>query len=282
MRDLAWALASPPLMQPRQAACHWYGADWYSRLYDESRDWLQQLDTCPDALQALLDSNRDRRLGRYFETLWAFYFSHAPRYRLLAHNQQVMAAGRTLGELDLIVHDCKLDTTLHIEVAVKFYLGLADTRQPHNWHGPGSHDRLDRKLDSLLQRQSVFARQAEVAEQLATRGIHIDACAVILKGRLFYPATGALPPQHSHPQHLRGRWLRLRQFDCRPGKAYFPQPRTGWLAAQPRPAGGIQHKRELLAMLAHDACRLPLLLLVYEGERESERLFIVPDDWQPA
>ncbi len=283
VRDLAWVIGSPPLMSPPQSVCHWCDADWSRQLWHDSLAWLQTVDAKPQTLQALLNHNRDRRLGSYFETLWAYYFAHSPRFSLLARNLQIMQAGRTLGELDFVVHDHAADKTLHIEMAVKFYLGLGDTRRQANWRGPGKKDRLDIKMRSLLQRQSVIARTQAAAEQLSSRGIQVDDCAVILKGRLFYPADSALqtgPPRDSHPQHLRGRWLRRRDFVCEPGKWYAPLQRSGWLAGQGRRAQqGFDQMAMLEAMLGSGEWRLPLLLLVFHEEQEVERLFVMPDDW---
>ena len=283
VRDLAWAIGSPPLMSPQQARCHWCDVDWYRQLLRDSQAWLRTVDAQPQVLQALLNDNRDRRLGSYFETLWAYYFAHSPRFSLLAHNLQIRQAGRTLGELDFVVHDHVADKTLHIEMAVKFYLGQSDTRQQANWRGPGKKDRLDIKMQSLLQRQSVIAATQVAAEQLLSRGIQVDDCAVILKGRLFYPADSVMqsaPPRDSHPQHLRGRWRCWRDFVCEPGKWYAPQLRSGWLAGQGRrEQQGFDQKATLKAMLDSGEWRLPLLLLVFHEEQEVERLFVMPDDW---
>ena len=270
-------------MSPSQTRCHWYDADWYTSLWRDSLSWLQTVDAQPQALQALLNNNRDQRLGHYFETLWAYYFEHSPRFSLLARNLQIRQAGRTLGELDFVVRDHVADKTLHIEMAVKFYLGLGDTRQQANWRGPGKKDRLDTKMRSLLQRQSVIAKTQAAAGQLAAMGIQVDACAVILKGRLFYPADNtiqAAPPLDSHPQHLRSRWLRWRDFVCEPGKWYAPLLRSGWLAGQRwSEAAGFKQKGAMKIMLDSGEWRLPLMLLVFVGEQEVERLFVMPDDW---
>ncbi len=271
-------------MSPSQTCCHWYDADWYTSLWRDSLTWLQTVDAQPQALQALLDNSRDRRLGHYFETLWAYYFMNSPRFSLLARNVQIMQDSRTLGELDFVVRDHVADKTLHIEMAVKFYLGLGDTRQQANWLGPGKKDRLDAKMRSLLQRQSVIATTQAAVERLAAMGVQVDACAVIVKGRLFYPADNAAqsapPPLDSYPQHLRGRWLRWRDFVCEPGKWYAPLLRSGWLAGQRRSeAAGFKEKDVMKRMLDSGAWRLPLMLLVFVDEQEVERLFVMPDDW---
>ncbi len=280
VRDLAWALASPPLMRPEATSCHWFDADWYRRLGQQSADWLHTLDANPSALQSLLQAQRDQRLGAYFESLWMFYFAHSPHYRLLQRNLQVVAAGRTLGELDCIVEERASGRRLHIELAVKFYLGVADTGALHNWHGANSNDRLDHKMQALLRHQSVLSRQPEVAGILRDRGIEVDDCAVILKGRLFYPPQGGQAPRDSHPGHLRGCWLHYRGFDCMPGHRYAPLRRGDWLAPRHGTQGPVfTHRAQLQSMLDSGAYRLPLLLRVLNEAGEQQRLFLVPDDW---
>ena len=37
----------------------------------------------PSELEILLDSQKDRRLGKYFETLWFYWFSKNPRYEII-------------------------------------------------------------------------------------------------------------------------------------------------------------------------------------------------------
>jgi hypothetical protein len=285
VRDLAWAIASPPLLHPGQTACRWYSDDWYKDLYTTSESWLKQLDKSPDVLQERLDSQKDRRLGRYFETLWAFWLENNPRFDVIAHNLPLREAGRTLGELDFLVHDKSSGQNLHWEVAVKFYLGVGDTRLHCNWHGPGKKDRLDRKVEHLCNRQSVIYQRPEVQEMITAMGYRVDTCGVILKGRLFYPHAHdeeASVPVDANPCHLRSYWLTLSELCSQniPVNSYSPLVGYGWMAS-----AGEDDKipwmslDELITAIKLGDLRLPLYVSSRQPERGSKRFFVVPDDW---
>ncbi|CAM5307721.1 hypothetical protein SSTU70S_03703 [Stutzerimonas stutzeri] len=106
-------------------------------------------DRDPSALHGWLASRSIRRLGLYYERLWQFVLCQVPDVELLAANLPIRQAGHTLGELDLLLRAA--EGVHHLELAVKFYLGLDQTeghRHDH-WFGPGSLDRLDLKLAHL-------------------------------------------------------------------------------------------------------------------------------------
>lgn len=137
VRDLAWAIASPPLMILDDPGCRWYDDQWYQYQYSVSVPWLKALDRQPEQLQQRVDSLRDRRMGKYFETLWAFWLEQETRYEVIQQNLPLRGDGDTLGELDFLLLDKTTGKYLHWEMAVKFYLGVGDTRSQASWDGPG-------------------------------------------------------------------------------------------------------------------------------------------------
>jgi hypothetical protein len=172
IRDLAWALFNPALFSS-------FGADnnsshitnaclepiWQD---DGVLPWLYALDNEPAALLSHLQDQRATRLGIYFEQLLSFYFAEYPRFTLLAKNLQAHDSQRTIGEYDFIVWDQKQQQHYHIEVAVKFYIGIQDVgiqvldidiantipnNTPiYNWHlwvGPNKKDSLGIKMKHL-------------------------------------------------------------------------------------------------------------------------------------
>ena len=285
VRDLAWAIASPPLLRFEQASCRWYDSGWYQDLYITSQEWLQRLDQAPQALQARLDSQKDRRLGRYVETLWAFWLENSARFEVMEQNLPFRDGGKTLGELDFLVLDKASGESLHWEMAVKFYLGVGDTRQHSNWHGPGKKDRLDLKVEHLSHRQSVICQRPVVQKLLQERGHQIDACGVILKGRLFYPyASGeeGFMPLNADPRHLRSYWLTVSDLQKTKAVAnsFSPLLGYGWLA------GPRQHHKmpwlsmkKLLEAIKNGDFHLPLHLACKSQEAVNQRFFIVANDW---
>lgn len=289
VRDLAWAIASPPLLNLEQAPCRWYRGEWYQDLYMTSRDWLQHLDEAPEELQERLDKQKDRRLGRYFETLWAFWLEKCPRFEVIEQNLALRDECKTLGELDFLVLDKVSGKYLHWEVAVKFYLGLGDICEHTNWHGPGKKDRLDLKVEHLLNRQSVICQRPAVQKLLQEMGHHVDACGVILKGRLFYPYANrenGIMPVDANPRHLRSYWLTMSDLQKKnaaanhEAKRFFPLVGYGWMASIPQ-----DHKiewlsmNELLKAINNGDFRLPLQLSCKQQEGGNERFFVVADHW---
>lgn len=280
VRDLAWSLQSPPLLLRQDAAVHWPPADWFENAYREFAPALQQLDRDPGDLLKMLDSGKDRRLGRHFETLLHYWLQQDTRFRLLHANLPVRDTEKTLGEFDLIVHDERSGKTLHWEVAVKFYLGLGDTSQPQNWWGPARRDRLDLKTGHLLNHQGRLSAMPQARAMLDRLGIRIDATWLIMKGRLFYPlGSNSAAPTGAEPRHLRGFWLHAKDLADLPDGRWMPVEKSQWLA--PLPASSTQaFDRRTLIEWWHDHPRAcPRCIAACGDQGETTRAFVVPDDW---
>ena len=145
VRDLAWAGFSPVLIKTRRMT----GAGL--RLGKFWKAHLQQLDQDPTALMEHLEQYSSDRLGLYYESLWHYLLQQDPDCELLAHNLPVRDGGQTVGEFDCLFYCRRRKVHIHLELAVKFYLGVASANR---WIGPGRHDRLDHKLEHLQQHQS--------------------------------------------------------------------------------------------------------------------------------
>ena len=290
VRDLAWAISSPPLMSQISQQCVWPQRDWYRQLYIESLPWIKCLDNDSSELDELLAKQKDRRLGKYFETLWYFWLCNQSRYDIVENNVQINIDGETLGELDFILFDNKEKKTLHWELAVKFYLGVDDTREMYNWHGPNLRDRLDIKVEHLMHRQSVIGEDERVAQWLRQQGVHIDACAVVLKGRLYFPwllnqkegpISTRLPSQCSEELSY-GYWFKQCEFE----EMFDDKQRfellmnRGWLAKIPTDSTKVLYsKRDIYGALSKKVIRLPLHLKLCNPCRVGDRVFLVNDDW---
>ncbi|UCB55582.1 MAG: DUF1853 family protein [Thiotrichales bacterium] len=283
--DLAWAVSSPPLLSFVDSDCVWFDNQWYRDQHRYIEQQLRQLDRDPVRLQGLLAAQKDQRLGNYFETLWSFALELNPRYQLIERNLQIIDGERTLGEMDFIVRDNETGRCAHWELAVKFYLGVGNTVNHDAWHGPRKKDRLDLKVDHLLGRQTSLSTHPVARSVLRDRGIMIDDCAVILKGRLFYPWQKDRPdcfPANANPSHLGGSWLTREQFmHCFGADSRFrPLIRSGWMADFPlSPEASAYTSGELLQLVDNGPYRLPLHVTRLEGMAERERLFIVGNDW---
>ena len=285
VRDLAWALGSPPLMQLADTQVYWPTSRYYQQLYQQALPWLYEIDRHPEGLENQLDRQHDRRLGRYFETLWAYWLMHQKRYELVERNLQVVIDGKTLGEMDFILFDRQSRAFLHWELAIKFYLGRGDTFQMANWFGPACRDRLDKKVTHLQGRQSVLASTEPVRQWLAEKGIHIAASQVIMKGRLYYPLfmqPVRVMPRYSTTGHLYGVWMDWQDFCERANKddLLTTGSREGWLASV---STDKNCKRmsvlQLIETLSRKDLRLPLHVNYSNNLFNKRKIFLVGQDW---
>lgn len=291
VRDLAWTLLSPALLAcaPAPQRHPLAGSDW---THDPARlaAWLRNLDQHPHPLEQWLAQRTSRRLGVYYEQLWLFALSHAPGLELLAANLPIRQAGKTLGELDVLLRDST--GVHHLELAIKLYLGpdQAPGTAPMNWLGPGCHDRLGSKLAHLAGHQLPMAARHESQPALAALGLS-DVCSHLwLGGYLFYPwRVGSASPEGAHPDHLRGSWVRQSDWtaflDTRAAGLWQPLAREQWLAPALVPRTQVWDRLQLdtwrEALEPNAPARLLIRLQARDADHweERERVFLVSDGW---
>lgn len=291
VRDLAWTVLSPPLLsEAPQCQRHPLSASRWNSEPGLLGDWLLRQDSEPSILEAWLSLHSIRRLGLYYERLWQYALSQAPDIQLLAANLPIRQNGSTLGELDLLF--CDDQGVHHLELAVKFYLGLGpgDGSQHAHWLGPGSHDRLDLKLAHMCQHQLPLCSQPATLAVLAELTGRPVQSSFWLGGYLFQPwPNGCSPPLGANPHHLRGQWLRQSDWPAYeaegPGAVWQPIERSAWLAAARIPAAQRWDASCFADWLASGpaAARAQLLARLEPDDAgawlERERVFLVADDW---
>ncbi|WP_415844569.1 DUF1853 family protein [Stutzerimonas zhaodongensis] len=289
VRDLAWVLLSPPMLSetPSPQRHPLAASKWASRP-GILADWLLSHDSQPTVLETWLTQHSTRRLGLYYERLWQFALGQAPDVDLLVANLPIRNGGHTLGELDLILLDA--EGVHHVELAVKFYLGLetGDRRRHDHWLGPGSHDRLDIKLKRLCEHQlqlSSTDHAKALLNELTCR--QIDS-ALWLGGYLCQPwPSGCESPVGANPHHLGGGWLRQHAWARifpRNETRWQPLPRDAWLAPAQLESSQVWQPDDVARWVNEaDGKHARLLARVEPGIRghwvERERMFVVPDSW---
>ncbi|WP_404375996.1 DUF1853 family protein [Vreelandella aquamarina] len=305
LRDLAWLIVTPDLVtlgdypgRPTRSALG---------LAEEQHDWI---DSLLPRVQAL-DGKLATRMGHYHERLWQLLLDNAPNTHLLANNVRITQRRNTLGELDMLYRTRENPVPIHLEVAIKFYLGLpegpGESTSQARWIGPGGLDSLALKCSHLLYHQLPLSRtaaaHASMAHWLAPRdaGVHASLVAaltqqVAIPGVLFYPWHTALPPPAgATAEHRRGWWCHQHEWPsvaARYGKAlqlaWLAKPH--WLAPPPHKA--FSPAEEQVAKVMAQVNRYgPQQVVLYDPqgeesgqersgqERPLTRLMVVPDDW---
>ena len=304
LSDLAWLVATPDLVAlPPPIPCGGRPTLKELGLEHALLPWLQQLGR--PALAALND-NRAMRMGHYHERLWHTLLDHAPNTRLLARNVRIIRQRNTLGELDMLYRTRDNPAPIHLEVAIKFYLGLpegpgADNSQTR-WIGPGGLDSLALKCTHLQRHQLPLSTTVPALETLAhwltprdlgTTDVRLGeqlTQRLAMPGVLYYPWHAAMPaPEGATVDHRRGLWCYLRDwpamatsFPTMPSMAGLEKPH--WLA--PPPASAFRPAAEVLPAVIDriTAWHAPQQVMLCDltrkpAERDYQRLFIVPDDW---
>lgn len=280
VKDLAWAILSPTLMQTHNPEQN-FSADFFQKAYQDFLPHLEKLDLDPEPLRDFLNKGDDKRLGPYFERLWIYWLDHNDQYKCLAHNQQIQDKNRTLGEMDLIVKNHQTQQIEHWELSIKFYLGIPPFNQASNWIGPSLRDRLDIKYKQLTGKQLLLPRNKTAQQFCNQQGWKIQQSRSISKGCLFYP----YPLRNEHPSiisthHLKGYWTTQHQFAKEFNrlslKGIWQLNKKSWMNLE---SNEYYDPEEFTKLLAHDEIKLPCQFLI-EHNHAIDRLFIVSDQWQ--
>ncbi|MDT8893962.1 DUF1853 family protein [Halomonas sp. I1] len=292
VRDLAWLLLAPDLL-----ALAWPGRPTRSALglgtFERLHGYLDSQAAHPDALEAKAGAPGATRLGHYHERLWQHLLETAPTTRLLAHNLPIARERRTLGELDLLYRHDNDPTPVHLEVAIKFYLGLpegpGEARDQARWIGPGGLDSLAIKRTHLERHQLPMADMPEAQHAISQRlGMAFGARLhqrLAMPGVLFYPYRHRIPaPHQAHPAHRRGQWLHWRDWSSI--AAALPAQTRG--ACMGKPHWLAPPRQDELMPLAALASWLdwhfasggaPRQLALHDPAHGWRRLFVVDDAW---
>lgn len=303
VRDLAWVIGSPGLLDAAHPAYAGQVVDdaWCRAQLQARTPWLSALDLEPHMLHEFIAARPTRRLGHYFESLIAFWFTHRPDAQIIASNLQVQEAGRTLGEYDLLFRDGTA-AICHWEAAVKFYLQVQPLAEQRVFIGPAARDRLDLKLNRVFQRQLGLGR-TPAGRAALPNGIMLDKAQAFIKGYLFYPAMQHEKSLTPNPTaagiadtpgvsgiHLRGWWVRYPTTalpQTSPDTGWMILPRLRWLAPVRLDAdASLMTNGEICAVLKQHFAASSEALQVAELQRvadcswhECARGFVVCSTW---
>lgn len=231
VRDLSWVISSPPLVSGKLNHVVWWDHHSCIKEYHDCLPALIALDENPRPLISHIAKLKTKGLGHIFEALVQYWFKISPNYTLLANNIQIIIGGHTYGEIDFIIRSNHTKKVIHLEVAVKFYLGSPPYQDSFYWYGTNIEDQLGKKVLHLKEKQTQLA--AAHKDYLQTKyGLTINEKQCLLKGRLFYPLNVSEPPEVVTSSHLRGRWVRheSKSLNKSSNKIYYPLDKSHWLS----------------------------------------------------
>jgi hypothetical protein len=241
VRDLAFALVSPPLLMkwPKdlvpQRSIDLPSEEFWQIHFQRYLPRLRSLDADPTELNEMLARLPTTRLGIRFEALLSFWLKdhtqHWHDFELLAKNIQLKDDKRTIGEVDFIIKNKITGEFEHWELSLKFYLGEG-ALQPFEWRGLNDRDTFGRKIKHTIERQ--FNVNQIDLPVIGTKSIQKRRA--IFKGRLFYPdhvnqLTKKSVLNWLHPQHLQGTWGFVLPQEVNWRRA----ARREWLTPEPTP-----------------------------------------------
>ena len=303
LRDLAWLALTPDLVElPPPIPCAGRPTLQELGLHKRENSLVEWLLTLSPALLATASDRRATRLGHYHERLWHILLDHAPGTRLLARNMRIFHNRTTLGELDMLYRTRANSAPVHLEVAIKFYLGLAEgpgeVTSPSRWIGPGGLDSLALKCRHLHRHQLPLSATplafATLAQWLTPR----DALAcpqeqpaaaltqrLAMPGVLFYPwHTPLPPPQGATYEHRQGLWCFLNNWPDLAASLATPftmawLQKPHWLA--PPDQGAFHQESVVMPGIRQliDQRGPQQVMLYFPHQQRFKRIFIVPNSW---
>lgn len=293
VRDLAVACFGPPLALP--VATNLPPA-LQTQMTEPDRNKLLALDRHPAPLIAHLQKRTSTRLGLYFESLWAFFWSHfvqpAPANNaVIAQNLQIQKSGKTLGALDFIICE-EGKGVCHIEAALKFYLLDGDNPQDlKSWVGPNRNDTLHNKVERLEHHQFKMLHHPETEIALKQLGINPQSVKqqLLLKGQLFPRLSIQTHSAQTKTMNSGNFWLAHHELlETLPEGSFTIIPRNRWISpTRHHPCVQPLRKSQLaMALTGHFSVnQRPRLVAKLEKQKvtgcwqEVSRFFVVPDYW---
>ena len=295
VRDLAWVIASPPLISSLPGHNNFLQKEYFEKEYKLFSPLLKDLDSDPLPLLNHIKSRNTHLLGKYFETLVEYWIKESSNKELITHNLQVFKGKQTIGEFDFIYRDLESNKVIHLEAAGKFYIARENRASLTNFIGPNSIDNLDLKINKILNDQIALSKTDEGRDTLKEEGINKDVQSLIfLKGYLFYYSdlffnNLFIAPPHSEEKHKKGWWIyekdKSRFFEDRKGN-WIIIKRMNWISKIFNPSlKEVLSGNELINNLANYFNDNHSLLIaeVSENEKgileETSRGFVVSNSW---
>jgi len=154
----------------------------------------------------------EQKLGHLYEDALATLLESSAQYDLITKSLQIRGnSGLTLGELDFLVKDTQLDSLVHLELAVKFYLAI-ESDDHFLLPGPDARDNYFKKLEKMRSHQLPLTQKHAhlLPEQFQHKKITTQQ---LVYGCIFdhINAKKSVTAEFLHPLGRRGKWLRMQE-----------------------------------------------------------------------
>ncbi len=259
--DVCWLRNAVPLMTETY---------WHQRGYDRVEPhWAHEV--MPRHLPTVQEV--PRAVGRYFE--WLHMHSLGSVSTLIEVQRVLRVSGATtLGELDSLYRD-RNGRLVHREIAIKYYLGsLTPSSAPRDWIGPRRRDRLDLKLDRLVNHQLTLPIRAFKREAWPKELPFPDVHEVLLLGALFPHFLSERLPDDVEPSVETGFWCESQDwFELSRARAWAVIPKPWWLSPTQYKFERERAAADVVSMV--EQMQQPVMVGSMGG-----RGFVVPNGWE--
>ncbi|MCK5725602.1 MAG: DUF1853 family protein [Thiotrichaceae bacterium] len=262
INDLAWVIQSPPVISGNINGSHWLNKADCEAEYEACFDALLQLDQHPEPLLNALSHLKPYIIGKRFECFVQFWLEISPNFELLDSNVVLQGKTQTLGEADFFIREVATDKIIHLEVSVKFYLGVDDLSQMQHWYGTNLKDRLDIKFNRLANHQTQLAKKYPELMPFP-----VDESWCLLKGRMFYPHNQQYTQAFFADNCPQGLWLIAEDKSYQ--KCFLALDKSQWLSE----ISQYQGKRQVApSKIEHSVCMAEI-----QNKKEVARYFFLPE-----
>ena len=280
--DVRYLLESNPLLCPGVL-----GSDGEALGHELRRALLSSL-SAPASWPA--PSPLPLRVGRYAEALLNTVTGmKSAVFEPRARNLQIFEGKQTIGELDLVTTHPR--GNLHVELAVKLYLGLPKYQASlDGWVGPNPRDTLGKKFRHLRDKQLPLSQSAAAKAALKLRAEASLTQQAWVKGYLFHyhSIIADQLPELINPQHHSGWWTLDTDEWSPPHHSdliYCIPPKPFWIYSVPQETPVYNDWKTLLeAARPHIEKRLTahVLILTRSSNEVVSRGFIASQQWLQA
>ncbi len=279
--DLYWCVQSQNLLinEPPQFKGEIVGSLVDNKAHQAFNFWFESLKKNPGPLLSFFDSEEQLILGKYFERLLYFFFEHFSHYDLILSNHQLFEKGRTIGELDFIVRDKQKNEIIHLEAAVKYYMGYRNTSKHSMWIGPNGMDTLAKKMKKF-EKQLLNSEREEIKQQVL-----VSKRKIILKGYFFKHVKATEFPYFYNSDIENCKWMYQEEMNkfIDSTEFYSIMPKNKWLGFHLDDSLEYYKGKQIITLVDKQIESIGKGIMLTKVETSEmkvmEKLIIAPNHW---